>query len=467
MAFFNDEQEQDDELNQGGGVQTSAPLSTISGQGIAPQGTGTAKASAPDKSSNFVGIKQYIDANKTQASKLGDQAAGVINNSANEARQKVGDLNSAANSSIQSTAPLDNDISQKLSTAAETLAPEQRDQIKKTASAQYKGPKDEFGFGDAYTNAQKATNTAVQNIDKSGTEQGRMGLLKQINSKPRTQGMDVFDNVLLQAGGGREKLSQATQNNQDIKGALDSTTESIRNKIGRADDPSTPDVDESSGAIGTTAKAQADAYQKIQDALSAWKTGFTPRIDQSRQDLIGLNNRLTTDLSDTPDILDNETLGLYGLNPNTNIYDLNLQDYMKQASPTDLTTANLASAEDYARYGALADLAGEQDLMLRPEDAAQAGTAPKTTIDTSKLATDRQAKEQYAQTLNQQALGAQSDYDSFAKSIGYGDPELWFLNSRLPGNAARLASLQAAAQEAAAARDKFNRNSRTVKSSGK
>lgn len=382
MAFYDEDDE--DNLNQdeeGGGVATSGQSSLITG---GDAGAAAGSANAPDKSSNFVGLNQYLNANKPQAAKLGDQAAGVINNSANEAKNSVNSLNQAASEQIKPTQSLGSSIFDKLNQGAENLSQDEKSQLKSTAGAQYTGPKTVADFGDTYSNAQKATKTAAQNIDDSGTEQGRMNLITQVNNKPRTQGMNVFDNALLQAGGGREKIDQAAKANQDVKGSLDIATANIQNQIGRADDPNTPQ-DESAGAIGQTNKAKNEAYTNIQNALNNWKSSFTPKVTQAQNDLIGLQNRVQSDLQDNQYNLDQETLNLFGLNEGQQIFDTNLNEYLQGASPSDINASNVASTQDYARYAALADLAGEQDLMLKPEDAQKSGKLPSISVDKDRL----------------------------------------------------------------------------------
>lgn len=395
MAFYQDDEDEQDPNNQApGGVQASAESGIITGQGVgvsSPQGRAP---NAPDKPGNFVGIKQYLDANKMQSAKLGDQAAGIINTSADQARQGVSALNQEAQEKIKPVNALSADLSGKLSSGAEALSGDERNLIKNTASAQYKGPQDEMGLGDFYTNASKATQKATSNIDNSGTEQGRMNLISQINNKPRTQGMNVFDNTLLQAGTGRQKLAEASQQNQDVKGGLDSASQAIRNQIGRADDLTTPDIDEGSGAIGQTNKAQSGAYKQIQDALGSWQSGFQPKVAEAQQALVNQQNRVTSDLGDNPYKQDRDTMELFGLQPGRTIYDLDLNKYLNQVSPSDINAGNVASEQDYARYAALADLAGEQNLMLKPEDIAKAGTAPKLSVDKKGLQQDLRSAEQ-------------------------------------------------------------------------
>lgn len=402
MAFYDEEEDQQDP-NAQQSVQnpnSSVITGTPGGGGGSTPG---AKANAPDRPGNFVNLQSYLSANKSQANKLGDQAAGVINQSADQARQGVSALNQEADEKIKSVGMLGDDVSNKIQTAPETLTPEERQQVKSTKAATYQGPESYVNLN-SFQQASDSKQKAQQNIDNSGTEQGRMGLISQINSKPRTQGMNVFDNALLQSGGGREKLSVAANANQDVKTGLDQATEAIQGKIGRADDPSTPDIDESAGAIGQTNKSSADALKKVQDALSGWTSGFQPKVTQAQQNLVDLQNRVQSDIGDNPLQLDDETMQLLGLSRGQRLYNNNLSNYLKPASPTDINAANVATNEDYTRYAALADLAGDQSLLLDPANASKAGTAPKMTADGEKLQGD----------INQ----AKSNYDASFKTVG-------------------------------------------------
>lgn len=371
MAYYDSSQLEDekDPNAEGGSAVATGPQSSVI-TGTQASGTaGTAKTNAPDNPGNFVGIKQYLDANKPQAQKLGDQTAGIINQSADEARQGVSALNQEATEKIKGVDKLDTPLASRLQHTPETLNQDERNKIKSTASATYKGPQS-FTDLTGYLDAQKKSQTATQNIEKSGTEEGRMGLISQINSKPRTQGMNVFDNALLQAGGGREKLSQAAQANQDVKGSLDQTTQNIQGQIGRVDDPSTPDIDESSGAMGNTAKAQADAYKRIQDSLSGFNQNLQSKLDATRASELANYNNARQDITD--DTLSASTLASLGIDPGRRLYDANLQSYFNEYDPAGfINRENVASQEDYAREAALADLAGIDPTL---SDSSQAGT---------------------------------------------------------------------------------------------
>ncbi len=355
MAFYaDDDEEQQEGQGQQGPVPPAVQSSTIAGQGSAP-GAAPAQAKA-DKSGSFVGLNKYLNANKTQASKLGDQTAGVINQSADQARQGVGALNQAADQQIKGVNALDQSVLGKIQTGAETLTQQERDLAKQTASAKYTGPKSVSDFGDTYANAQKATQAATQNIQNVGTEAGRMGLISQVNAKPRTSGMNTFDNALLQAGDGRQKLATAAQTNQDVPGILDTATQGIDSKV--------------SNAMGQTNQAQSQASKTIQDALGAWKQGFTPKVQQAQSEFAGKQNRISQDLSD--DVFNQETLDMLGLGEGQKLMDFNLNDYLKTGSASDINANNVASDEDFARYSALSDLAGDKDMIL---DQSKKGAA--------------------------------------------------------------------------------------------
>lgn len=415
MAFYDDsEDEEGQEI--GGGQQTGPQSSTIS---AAPGGSGNAPkaAGSPDKGGNFVGIQQYLNANKPQAQKLGDQAAGVINQSAEQARQGIGALNQEASEKIKPTQSLDSGIAEKLAGGAETLSGDERSTVKNTANATYQGPRAATDLA-GYQAASDAQKKATSNIDNSGTEQGRMGLISQINSKPRTQGMNVFDNALLSAGGGREKLTQAAAANQDVKGGVEKASEAIGSQIGRADDPSTPDVDESAGAIGQTNKAKADAMARVQEALNTWQTGFQPKVQAAQDAFVANQNKYRDDIGDEA-IFDQETLDLFGLGEGAQLYDMDLASYLQDASPGSINAGNVADQTDYARYAALAEMAGIDPTILNPANASMAGSAPTFGIDNNRFKNDYAAKKAaYDKAYTQDKLG---DYAKPLEQLFAGD----------------------------------------------
>ncbi len=390
MAYYNQDQDQEQDPNQP--AQTGPQSSVITGSGGSSSNAPAGANPAPDKSGNFVGLQTYLNANKPQAAKLGDQASGIVTSSANDARNAVTGLNNEFNQKVdQGTVNNDQAALGIVGSGAENLTPEQRAQLKKQYSANYSGPNALSDIG-SYSDALNKSNLANQNIQSAGTEAGRMGLVSQINSAPRSRGDTLFDNMLLQKGPGRDKLLDVSAQNQDVKNLLPSAQTAAQTKVGAVDDPNTPDINEATGAKGTTEKTKNDTFKSVQDALNAWRSGFDPRLAEAQN--TGTQQAVTKDLGEIGQgdpYLNDETFSQLGINPNTRIFRRDLSSYLNPFSPTDVNAANVATPEDYARYSALADLAGIQDPYLNQANAGQAGTAPKFSINQQKLNADLKA----------------------------------------------------------------------------
>jgi hypothetical protein len=380
MAFYND-QDEENQTDPNQGPQTGPETGIIGADGGSGGGSSSPKAAgSPDKGGNFVGLQTYLNANKPQAAKLGEQTAGVVASSADQARNQITGLNTQFNQDVdKNTINKDETATNQIGAGAETLDADQRNQLKKQYNAQYRGPSGLADYGDKYTGAVGASNKANQNLAAAQTEEGRGTLINQINSAPRTQGVTTFDNILLQKGVGRDKLDQVVNQNKDLKDMLSKAEQDAVTKVGRVDDPTTPDIDESAGAIGTTAKTKADTNKSVQDALNAWKGGFDTRLKEAQD--TGLQNRITEDLGDGNNYFSEETMNQLGLNPNDTLFHVNPNDYINPFSASDITPSNLATTSDYNRYGALADIAGIQDPYLNQANIGQAGTAPGFSVN--------------------------------------------------------------------------------------
>lgn len=380
MAFYDEsEEEQLDPEAQAGGVQTSSPSGVVSG-GTPGGATPDAKApGAPDKSGNFVGIKQYLDANKPQAAKLGDQASGVIDNSADQARTDITNLKQSFDQKVGTPSALDPEMLASIG-QAEKLSSEQRGTLGSALKGSYGGPKDlmDGPVADQYTQANKSIEKARSNIAGSGTEEGRVNIISQINDKPRTTGITQFDNTLLSAGGGRQKLAQAAEKNKDLKDDV----------LGSANQEAKAKADQARATIEAN-KAQ------VGSALNQAKSGFQKSIDQKLQDAIAKalqgNIRVTQDLADLE--LEQETLDLFGLDRGDRTWGLDLNQYLKQGDPNSLNEKNIASAEDYARAQALAEIAGAPIEGF--DNPALAGTGKAgPSVDVDRLRADLGGREE-------------------------------------------------------------------------
>jgi hypothetical protein len=359
MAYY---QENEDELN-GQGQAPSGPVQTgpstsgiITGEG----GSSSPNAPTPDRGSNFVGLKSYLDANKTQAGKLGDQTAGVISNSANDARSSISGLNDAFNTQAGAPVSLNSQALNKIP-QAETLSDDEKSNLKTAYNANYSGPSALTDLTGQYTEAQGKLNKARQTVDAAGTEQGRQTLVSQINDKPRTQGITNFDNILLSAGGGREKVQGAAEANKDVK-------DDVLGQANIAAQQKASDI-----------KSQNDAVRaQTQSAVTGASEQFNTSLQQKLQDAIakitGKNQNVVTDIADLGQVYE-DTADIFGLNAGEALYGADLNNYLTQADPTAVNAGNVADQTDYARYLALSELSGGTPSLLKQENIGQAGTA--------------------------------------------------------------------------------------------
>lgn len=390
MAFYNELDDQDEQQVQEQGPVTTGQASGIIGTGTSsdskvPQAGASVGKSAASSAPTFAGINDYLRANKTQAEKLGQNVANTVSNQANEARQSVGNLQNAASEQIKPVSQLDEGIFNTIQTGAETLTPEQRQQVKSVVNYQYSGPTDYTQLGDAYSNAANSVKNATQVLQNTQTEEGRVNLLSQLNGGRRTQGVNTFDAALLSAGGGRQELENVANQNKDLQDLFNTTTSNITNQIGRLDDPNTPE-NEATGVMGQSQMQSQAAKKAVQDALAAWTASFNPKVQTTQQDLIDKQNRIAQDLAGTDRYaLTDETLQLLGLEEGMNTYGVDLNRFLQQADPSQINAANVASAEDYARYLALADLGGINPTILQAGNEALAGTAPDIKYDKEEL----------------------------------------------------------------------------------
>ena len=404
MAFYEEDDDQQQQDGQAAPAPTAPGGATIQGQGAVPAQNAP---KTPDKgSSNFVGIQTYLNANKPQASKLGDQAAGVINQSADTAKQSLTGLQDSFNQKAGSGLASDQNALSKVG-QAETLNDQEKQTLKNQYSAQYTGPSDLMSgdLGNQYQQTSQNLNKAQQNIQGSGTEAGRMNLISQVNNKARTQGQTTFDNALLSAGEGRQKLASAAAANKDV-GA--SQLESANMTA----------VQKAQANKALTDATRQQTQEAVSGATNALNQGIDQRLQAAIQNGLGLNNRVVQDVTDNS--LDEDIAGMYGLQEGDSTYGLSLGDYLTQADPTSVNRAGIASADDYARSQALAELSG-QPGALNQADVAMAGTAkaePK--VDREKFQADKAGKEQ----AFKKQMATPGGYHEAAAAVGTDIPVL-------------------------------------------
>lgn len=405
MAYV---QQHDDEEDLGNGpAQTSAQSSVLSG---GQQTQAPTQANTPDKPGNFVGIKTYLDANKKQAGTLGNQIGGVIQNSANQARQGVQNLNNQFNQKAGSAVGIDQDAL-KATEGTGALSDAQKQTLKNQLGAQYGGP-GSLQELDEYGNVNKNIETAAQNLKGAGTEEGRKSLIGQVNNKARTAGMTNFDSALVQSGAGRQNIANAVNANKDAmtldqKLAQDNAAAQQKAQEIAAQDEATRNA--TSGAINTN-------FAKLYDALGIKQKSAQ---DKQQKDLDDLKKAL---MANDPKTANAQLLGL---DPGTSIYDINLGDYAGNVTPgdVDISLADVAGDDEAAKLNALNELVNQSNFNLGTKE----GTAG--------------VQFGGAKDLKDRISQAQKDYAQTAKSgLNYRDPYLQIYSGMTTPEAQALAA---------------------------
>ena len=285
MAYYQDEDENQLDPNATPVAQTTGPQSGVVGQdaaSAAPQGGPTSNTQTPDRPGNFVGLQDYLNANKSQSSKLGDQVAGQVGSTIEGARQDVADLNPKFNQmadagQISNIGGASQEAKNIASTAAgipagQGLGADQTQRFGEIANAQYKGPNSLIEtelYQPTYNKVKDAQNYSTLSKDESGSQQ----LLKDIYKTPSYgAGENLFDSYLLNSQENRAKLA-----------ASRSDASNLDNDFAAAN--------ESAAAYAAQQKALAESTkQTAQQALTQTQTERNAQV-QAELDAINKNWR--------------------------------------------------------------------------------------------------------------------------------------------------------------------------------
>lgn len=217
--------------------------------------------------------------------------------------------------------------------------------------------------------------------NRAGTESGRFELLRQSLGRPTyTTGQQSLDQLLLQSEGGgslnklqrdlKEKGLTSQKSLDTAKAAYAKGTgevtegakeaqKTITGALGRMDDPTTAE-DESTGALGSLEKDLSTRRQEfiknqggLKDALNV--AGSTGQFSEQ------LLNLLTGNKTGA------------ALTAGQQLFGVNINDYITPTFSADnITNQNIANQADYARYKALAQLAGINSDYLQKDQLDKA-----------------------------------------------------------------------------------------------
>lgn len=370
MAYYYGEEDKD--LTEGQ-PETSKASSVIPAPGTtnAPVANAPATATANNARTNpgnFVGVSQYLEANKPQAAGLANKVGGVITGAADTARAELSKKAADTTKQIQANTVGFNQkaIDQlKADPAKVNVA-----HIDPMINAAYKGPTT-LGNIDSLQKAQQA----AAGVD---TEEGRRDLVSSLyKDRPLKQGALTFDNLLLQASPDSKNILSNARTAANI-GGIESDIATQRANVEKA----------AQAAKATTDKTRADTLAAINQTKGGFETDLQGRVDalrnQATQEAQGALNRLRSGggLTGQASQRDLDLLGITQeqyqrlLQSGTNAA---LADQAVIRDASGINANNVASADDYARYNVLRRLAGGGDFL--GTDPTQSGKYDTDLLD--------------------------------------------------------------------------------------
>lgn len=321
----------------------------VQGQSNKVSGQGSSSYSAPTSSGSFTNVQNYLNANKGYNSGNGGFAGQTYNNLANQGQNLNNQVDSAntqfgtqsqAGRNQYDQSAVTNALADPNSTVgnAQSYA-----QFEQSLNGGYGGPQNIANASQLQNqtqNYQGLTNLA-------NNANGRSALLQQLYGSPSyNQGQQNLDSMLLQSNPSQLKTLQSAS---QLGNAANNNLNNVTNQ----------------------ATQQAQQYQQeaantnklTNSALNNTTTDFTQGLNTA---LTNLQNKYSTDLNNAHSQLgaNNVSTALasqLGLNPNTTLYNLNLNDYLNSSAPT-LSLNNVASQNDVNKANALDKLANNNSL---------------------------------------------------------------------------------------------------------
>lgn len=333
--------------DEGGGPKTSAG------------GTPTQFGSSASK------LGDYLSANAPQIQNQANTVSGKLNTQYGQLQGGIADASKQFGQQVQSgyAAPNKDVVNKALANPAKfTASPFANNDIK-AFQAQYNnaytGPQS-FESTQPYGQIQGQVNNAVQQSNLLGTQAGLQSYLSGQQKNP-TQASTTLDALLLKGN------PQAQQQIQQAAGQFKGLTD----QFGKA-------TSEANQSVQAAQKAAADAKAYAQGQVNPYVQNFGNTLNtqaKTAQDTLEKYNQGITNNKGTLNSLQALLSGYQGASGKTTP-DLLGQYFAQQPLANNISTATVATPEQYAQNQALAQLLGQQYTpVLNPEQANLAGTA--------------------------------------------------------------------------------------------
>lgn len=390
-----------DDENEAGSVGTDA--TNKPGSGVVSSQSGGASnaptespgaashASAGGGASPFVGINEYLNANKPQSAKLGGTVGGYVGGKIDNAEQKLNTAGEGFGKAVEdNTVKVNQDLVNQIKSNPFALTQDQNkvSQVKNMSKG-YAGPTD-FKTSEQYTAAQPDINKALNTNQQLKDATGQTALLTNFQQDTRggkvNHGAAILDQGLLQASPeAQAALAPTVQRGKDFESTgLTTAISNAMNKVGDAQ----------------KASADTNAYMKnlYDQQFAEQQQGLGQRATEANAQAEARKNSILSNAINSPDQLSDQDLSYLGVDRNT--FNQLRSGISEAAGPTDgfnitggqnplsnffkfgtanANAQNVASADDYARAAALRDLAGYGgDYLNNP---ALAGSYNQDLID--------------------------------------------------------------------------------------
>lgn len=454
MAFY----QEDEELQQGQ-IDPNAPPTTggeggsiIAGQGASPTPSTPQEPRGPSSPSNFVGLSQYLEANKPQSQKLGSQVAGQIAGSITGAQEKIGNIGQQFQgavgqgtiSNLDSAGQEATNIAQQTATGTKEQVQNQgnKDRFGEVANAQYRGPNQlietEF-YEPAYTQIQDAQRYA----DLSKSESGNQQLLRDIYKTPSYSGGESrLDAYLLKGDENRKKLAESRQNAENLTGefeAADAGAAQYAKDIAAKTEAARQQARQ---ALEQTRAQRSSQIENELNAISAdWRSEYDKYLNLLKNSNGGQNLKLTPEEAQRLGVTQGQKI-FNLLNPaagNTPEQYLSLQQFDANKVISQDQQAQLAALDELAgTYGGTqenkytqADLAGSLNkaAAFSAEKFGLSATQAKTLFDqASKLANMVSEAHKSDKITEQQSKSVTTYVKDLVERVGgnWWNPFKWF-----------------------------------------
>ncbi len=364
--YFGEEDQNKNDTNVQAGKESTVLANGPMGASAPSAPNNASTNNARTNPGNFVGISQYLDANKPQSAALADKVGGVITGAADTARNELGSKVADTEGQIKSnTVNYDQSAVNQLNQDASKADVNKINSLK---NASYQGPT-ALGGIDSLAGAKQA----AANAD---TEEGRRALVGSLyKDQPLKKGALSFDNLLLQADPTAKGTLQAAKDKANVGGLeTDIAAQNARLQA------------QSQAAKDTTAQTAAQTRAAIGQAQSGFESGLQGRVDAARKSATQNAQETLARLQSGGGLTGQATdqdLSLLGINQDQYGKLLssgsapNLTGAVRDAS--GINAGNVATAEDYARYNVLKRLAGGGTFL--GDDASQAGKYDSDLLD--------------------------------------------------------------------------------------